>query len=447
MNQSIRRRLLTSVLAVGLGASSLSALSVQPVLAQEEPEAPIIPVNQPVSNAGPVVNASDFSVTEGSRGVRDITFSDAEGDAIKQVYWNPVDGFDFEYVNDTTWQLIAKETLREGSYKIDFQAEDASGNFGAIKSITVTVTKRQQPQPTTPPAPGGQGPVVSVQGGTFDNSKVNTISFTVQDPQGDHIHQVWWYPFAGGSLRWVTENKWEISIPKGAPAGKYNLRLWAIDNKGNKGDEVSVPITIVDTNAPAPQPTDNPNPGVNRAPTVQVSSGTYDNRQRNVIPFKVVDPDGDHVSNVWWYPLPNSSLRHVEGNNWEVVMEPGVRPGDYPLRIWAIDDKGNKGEESKATIRVVGNAVNAAPTIQSGRIQMWAGYPYSYKLPVSDPDNDRLTVRIVSGESWMRVDSNNVLHLNPSRRDVGHFRVTLEVSDGKATDRGTFDVYVNRFNP
>lgn len=451
MTRKSTSRTMLSALAVAMGAASLAVVPVLPGTAQEEPEADITPIAQPVSNKGPVVTVADATFTAGKDNSLTFTIADPENEGVKTAYWNPLQGFDLEYVDNDVWKLSIDESVAPGEYLFEVQGEDIHGNLGETVTAKITLkanTPAPQPQPTNDPQPPAtQGPIVKIQGGTFDNRKSHTIPFTVDDPQGDRIHQVWWYPIPGATMRFVEDNRWEVTLAPGAKVGEHDLRIWAIDAHGNKGPEAKVKVNIVDGNPqPTPDPTPDPNPGVNDGPTVQVSGGTYDNRQRNVIPFKVVDPEGDWVGRVWWYPLPNSSLRHVEGNTWEIVMEPGVRPGDYPLRIWAMDDKGNKGAESNVNIRVVGNSVNAAPTINDGRITMWAGYPYTYKVPVTDPDNDPITLRIVEGEPWMSIVDGNKLRLAPGRANVGHFRVTLEASDGKATDRGTYDVYVNKFN-
>ena len=447
MSRFARHQFLTTALVLALGIAPVTALPSQ---AQDTPEPDITPINANVANAGPVVTIANATFSQGTKVRHTFTVSDSDG--VSTTYWTPVQGFDLEYVSEDTWALTSDGSVAPGTYTFEFYGEDVHGKVGDTVRATITITANTPaPQPTNPaPNPNQQGPVVSIEGGAFKNDQAHTIPFTVKDPQGDRIHQVWWYPIPGAEMRWVEGDKWEIAIAKGAKPGKYTLRVWGIDANNNKGEEARVPLTIVDAAAPAPQPTNTPqppvNPGVNNGPVVNIDDVTIDNRRQSRIPFTVVDPEGDWVGNVWWQPIPNGTLRHVEGNNWEIVVAPGVRPGNYDLKIWAFDEKGNKGPERTTKVKVVGNAVNAAPVINDGWIRMWAGYPYTYEVPVSDPDNDQITLRIVDGQRpWMRVRGNKLV-LDPSRRDVGHFRVTLEADDGKATSRGTYDIYVNRFN-
>lgn len=446
MTRKTTSRTLLSALAVAMGTATFGVFPVTPAMAQAQPEPDIAPVASPVANQGPVVTVADATFPAGKDNSLTFTISDPENEGVQTAYWNPMPGFDLEYVDNDVWKLSIDKSVAAGEYSFEVQGEDIHGNLG--QTVTAKITLKADapaPQPTADPEPPTtQGPIVKVQGGTFDNRRAHTIPFTVDDPQGDHIQQVWWYPIPGATMRFVEENRWEINIAAGAKVGEHDLRLWAIDEHGNKGPETKVKVNIVDGK---PKPSPDPNPGVNKGPTVLISGGTYDNRQRNVIRFKVVDPEGDWVGRVWWFPLPNSTLRNVEGSDWEIVMEPGVRPGDYPLRIWATDDKGNRGEEVNVTIRVVGHAVNAAPTINNGRIVMWAGYPYTYQVPVTDPDNDPVTLRIVKGEPWMSIVDGNKLRLAPGFGNRGRFSVILEASDGKSTSLATYDILVYKFTP
>lgn len=448
MTRKTTSRTMLSALAVALGSASLAVLPAFPTVAQEAPAQDTAPAAQPVANKGPVVVISDATFPAGRDHEHTFTITDPENEGVQTAYWNPTPGFELEYVRGNTWKLEIDDNVAPGEYNFEIQGEDIHGKIGAPATATITISgDTPQPQPTgEPEPPATQGPVVRVQGGTFDNRRENKIPFTVDDPQGDRIHQVWWYPIPGATLRFVEDNRWEVVIPRGAKVGTHNLRIWATDVNGNKGPVANVRVVIHNGNPQDPdQPKPNPDPGVNSGPVVQVSPGTYDNRQRNVIPFKVVDPDGDFVRKVWWYPLPNSTLRHVDDDNWEIIMEPGVRPGNYPLRIWAMDDKGNKGAESNVNIRVVGNKVNSAPIMNNGRVEMWAGYPYTFTPSFSDPDGDPVRLRIVDGEPWMSIVEGNKLRLAPGRHDVGRFRVTIEASDGQDTDRGTYEINVKRF--
>lgn len=501
MSRKSAHRWLTSAIAV---AFALAPLAATPALAQGADTAPATNDTVKKINRGPEVKITDATVEAGKESNHNFTITDPEGDDVVTAYWIPIDDFNLEYVSGDTWRIRVENDAKPGVYEVSVQGQDALGNFGDVARAKITVTpkvtppapkptqdpvpppKPPAPQPTKQPVPppADQRPTIDVKGGEFDNRKENKITFTVNDPLKDDRYVVWWYPLPGSTMKHVKDDTWEITIAKGAKVGKYDLRMWVRNSKGVDGPEVKVPVTIFqgkdepkpqppapqptkDPQPPAPKPTDPPKPPVpptptdppkppkptdppkptpppaaNKGPVIDINPGVINNHRDSVIHFTVTDPEGDAIANVEWQPIPHAHLRRGWDNNWHIFVDDDIRPGTYPIKMWAFDVRGNKGPVVEKTLTVTGRWQNDDPDIQDARITIPAGKAHVHQIIVNDSDGDPITLRILSGQkSWMRLDGDK-LHLTPTAADVGHHRVILQAFDGYEYDTEELDIFV-----
>ena len=420
----------------------------------------------PPAGSGPVVTIANGSYVEGSRHTHPVRITPASGVELKQGLWYDLPGFDLEYVTGNEWRIVIEPTVKAGKYTVKVQGEDANGKIGAIGQAEITITPKNtpQPNPTTPaptpttPAPNpttpapqpNQGPVVSAQGGTYSNTQEHRVPITASP----EVDQLWYYETEGFDLG-ADVNGWWITIKQGAKVGNHKVRLYATDKSGKKGPEIEVPFTITPGNTPVPQPTPTTqpttpapqpttNPGNNAVPRVVISDAKFDNRKENVLAFTVEGGQPNKQHQLWWERVQGMKIRPTGMNKWELVIEKGIRPDRYQLQLWSTDSQGNEGPIARPTITITGAPVNAAPVMHGANVSVRRGHSLKYNVPVTDPDGDAVTLKIVGGkERWMSVRG-TTLELRPDRRVYrGTYRVTLEATDGNNhRTRATFTITV-----
>lgn len=156
---------------------------------------------------------------------------------------------------------------------------------------------------------------------------------------------------AGSTIYWdYDERNWFVRIPIDKPIPSTNVFFHVRDRDGKSSQSGMLIVVYPRDNQPAPTPPEPttepaPPPVENRGPEVDFAGGTFRTGRRHVIPVTITDPEGDEVTNVYWRPYPGFKLNHVDGDRWQIVIDPTVKVGDYTLGIQAEDHRGKRGAE------------------------------------------------------------------------------------------------------
>jgi hypothetical protein len=246
----------------------------------------------------------------------------------------------------------------------------------------------------------------------------------------------------GDSLRFELENapagmtidagtgliRWR---PTNAQIGSHDIRIIARDPAGATGRQNYTVVVALGTDLVEPNDPDGPTLN-NRSPLITstpVFTAVADELYRyDVI---AIDPDGDQLTYSVESDAPNLSIDPATGR---ISWTPAAgQVGQYTVTVQAIDERGASGFQSY----VLAVRANQPPQIVSQpRLTATPESTYRYTVRATDPDNDPITYRLVSGPDGMTINSTTGAILwTPALEASGQVDVTVSASD----DRGASD--------
>jgi RHS repeat-associated protein len=240
--------------------------------------------------------------------------------------------------NDEPWtpgsnrEVVRSDSLPDGYYRYEVQAQDRAGNLSLPASVTFWVD-------VTDPLPF----VVSsnVSGWTSNNRP--TVSFFTTDATTGVDHYE--YRLDGGLWSTVTS---PFKVPTLAD-GIRSLTIAAVDRAGNRRDS-SLSLSI-DTSAP-PAPAD-----------FRLIPGTD---QIQSLWTGVNDGEGFQTYRIEREPAWSDGIRILNGTPYgpQAYIDPSLPlKSDYSYRIWAVDRAGNQSAASgwlNAIVGIASEAINPA---------------------------------------------------------------------------------------
>lgn len=220
--------------------------------------------------------------------------------------------------------------------------------------------------------------------------------------------------------------------PNGTQKGTHNVTLRVTDSRSATSEQ-SFTITVN-----------------NAAPVITAFTGTFAGLVNTTLAFTgtALDPGGDNVTYTWNW---GDGTAEQSGVNLTNVSHAYATAGVYTLRLTVSDPSGASAYQTKS-VTISGNT-NTAPQFSSTPVTAATeGSNYVYTVVTSDPDaNTTLTLTAITKPSWLALSATGngtaTLSGTPTDANEGANMVVLEVSDGTATTRQTFEVIVSNAPP
>jgi hypothetical protein len=117
--------------------------------------------------------------------------------------------------------------------------------------------------------------------------------------------------------------------------------------------------------------------------------------------------------------------------------------GTHSIDVTATDADG-AGQGQKFDLTVLATAVNRIPVLTSKpRDEVRLGTNYLYRIDVSDPDGDPLTIQLTTAPVGMSIDNEGIVTWTPTPTQFGTNPVRIRISDGRGGEIDqSFDVAV-----
>ncbi len=218
----------------------------------------------------------------------------------------------------------------------------------------------------------------------------------------------------GGVIEW---------LPDFETAGKHDIQIAASD-----GIETTLfsGMLIVDN--------------TNRLPEI-TAEVLVDAKEGDAYSYQFVakDPDGEALAFSINKAIDGLSLSKDGLLNWQPDFNAA---GQYKLDLSVSDDVGHVIQPFTLLVE----NTNRPPLFQSLKLAGGTeSEAYQSSIEVSDPDEDSVSLTMLSGPDGLELN-NNILAWLPSYDDAGEHPVVIEASDGDLTTRQTFHLQVENTN-
>jgi len=153
--------------------------------------------------------------------------------------------------------------------------------------------------------------------------------------------------------------------------------------------------------------------------------------------FKAFDPESEDITFALSGSDFNATIEPETGLfSWTptTLTSEFTNSGAFPFIVNAVDERGDESSlYFELPVVSQSNAPdNSAPVIHSSPpVEIALDGFYLYQLVVSDPNNDPLTSKIVSGPEGMIIDSNKRVIWTPTPEQFGSNEVVLQVDDSR----------------
>lgn len=191
-------------------------------------------------------------------------------------------------------------------------------------------------------------------------------------------------------------------------AGKHQVVLQAQDGERKQRQEFT--LTVFKKNR---------SPVIRSQPVKQIAAG-----EQFFYRVDAVDPDGDAV-NIRFARFPQGATYTADSITWQTNYE---QAGEYPFRILVSD--GESEVEHSFDLQV--KKVNRAPVFiepDSAKLQLEENQFWQLELSVSDPDGDRVELRLQNAPTGMSL-AGKTLTWRPSFTQSGDYYIGVVASDG-----------------
>ena len=260
---------------------------------------------------------------------------------------------------DHSWQ-------RAGSYVIAARAED-SANASSPWSEAITIIINTLPgQPDQPSGPGSGYAMVPYN---FQTSAIDqdgdSLNYTFD--WGDGITLA--LDLIGSGINVSTNHTW-------TDPGTYQIRAMASDRMGGEwSEERSI---IIAANEPPDRPRD-----------LYGLRSSYTGIVCNYFTM-TRDPDGDNVMHLLdWGDGTITETGHIPSGSLENASHKWSSPGEYPVRVCSLDDKGAPSQWSGPfLVSISANDPPEQPTMPSGPARGQCLISYEYATSAIDPNGD-----------------------------------------------------------
>jgi hypothetical protein len=234
------------------------------------------------------------------------------------------------YYNDANGQTIYKSWQKQGCYTIGLQVTDGKAQVATAKT-TVTINRPPNDPPKKPSLPNGPNHA--------ETDDVQEFSVQTDDPNNDDIRYGW--DWDGDE----TIDEWTAYAPSGVltsiyhewtKAGSYTVRVQAEDNKGARS-EFSDGITVVisdPVNNPPEKPTTPQGTTTGKTGTTYQFTSSATDPEQNLLYYCFDWGDGTDNGG-WMGPYPSGATI--------TDYHTYTQPGDYKVKIKAIDDPNGDG--------------------------------------------------------------------------------------------------------
>lgn len=227
--------------------------------------------------------------------------------------------------------------------------------------------------------------------------------------------------------------------PTGQHIGSHDVRIVARDPSGAAGRQSYSVVVALGTDLADP---DDPNSQTfaNRAPLI-TSTPVFTAVAGDVYRYDVVaiDPDGDLLAYSLQSDAPGMDIDPATGRiSWTPSLN---QAGDYTITVQATDERGAIALQSY----LLSVRANQPPQIVSQpRLAAVPEAVYRYTVRATDPDNDPISYRLITGPDGMSIDSRTGAILwTPSLGTTGDFDVTVAAADNRgASDQQSFTIAV-----
>ncbi len=329
-------------------------------------------------------------------------------------------------------RLILTPSLEDiGHYQFLIQVSD-----GKLLASTAVVSDVSRPMTPIDPDLVNHAPTLeTINSITLVGTKRTEIQVNASDQDGDDLSY-----FIENAPNWMSiqHDGLLTFTPTLADVGHYDVTVAVSDgvlwSKMTIQLNVVIPMTPIDPDL------------VNHAPTLEtISSITLVGSKRTEIQVNASDQDGDDLS----YFIENAP-------DWMSIQHDGVLTftpsladvGRYAITV-AVSD-GMLWSKMTVQLNVVipmtpidPDLVNHAPTLEKiNSITLVGSKRTEIQVNASDQDGDDLSYFIENAPNWISIQHDGLLTFTPTLADVGHYDVTVAVSDGVLWSKMTIQLNV-----
>ena len=322
-------------------------------------------VNSPPGQ--PAIPAGKSTILPGEITSFATSAEDPDGDRLRYIFhWGDGSFSTTDWTESGRALRIAHSWQRAGRYMIAAKAED-SANASSPWSEAITIIINTLPgRPDQPSGPGSGYAMVPYN---FQTSAIDqdgdSLNYTFDWGDGTTLD----LDLIGSGINVSSNHTWTVP-------GTYQIKAIALDRMGGEWSEERS-ITIAANEQPDP-PRD-----------LYGLRSSYTGIVCNYFTM-TKDPDGDNVMHLLdWGDGTITETGHIPSGSLENASHTWSRPGEYPVRVCSLDDKGAPSQWSGPfLVSISANDPPEQPTTPSGPAAGQCLISHEYATSARDPDGD-----------------------------------------------------------
>ncbi|HPM26390.1 MAG TPA: PKD domain-containing protein, partial [Methanothrix sp.] len=322
-------------------------------------------VNSPPGQ--PAIPAGKSTILPGEITSFATSAEDPDGDRLRYIFhWGDGSFSTTDWTESGRALRIAHSWQRAGRYMIAAKAED-SANASSPWSEAITIIINTLPgRPDQPSGPGSGYAMVPYN---FQTSAIDqdgdSLNYTFDWGDGTTLD----LDLIGSGINVSSNHTWTVP-------GTYQIKAIALDRMGGEWSEERS-ITIAANEQPDP-PRD-----------LYGLRSSYTGIVCNYFTM-TKDPDGDNVMHFLdWGDGTITKTGHIPSGSLENASHTWSRPGEYPVRVCSLDDKGAPSQWSGPfLVSISANDPPEQPTTPSGPAAGQCLISHEYATSARDPDGD-----------------------------------------------------------
>jgi len=322
-------------------------------------------VNSPPGQ--PAIPAGKSTILPGEITSFTTSAEDSDGDRLRYIFhWGDGSFSTTDWTESGRALRIAHSWQRAGRYMIAAKAED-SANASSPWSEAITIIINTLPG--RPDQPSGLSSGYAMVPYNFQTSAIDqdgdSLNYTFDWGDGTTLD----LDLIGSGINVSSNHTWTVP-------GTYQIKAIALDRMGGEWSEERS-ITIAANEQP------------DRPRDLYGLRSSYTGIVCNYFTM-TRDPDGDNVMHLLdWGDGTITETGHIPSGSLENASHKWSRPGEYPVRVCSLDDKGAPSQWSGPFLVLISaNYPPEQPAMPSGPARGQCQISYEYATSAIDPDGD-----------------------------------------------------------